>query len=109
MTAPPSPDPPKLREARSAPPFPPRNENGEKRTAASPLLPHVIIGLHAINGPAALQHGAGKNARSGAYIRQTGILPAALLRQKPNNGGGIIGPALGISPGFSSESVSIIH
>lgn len=73
------------------------------------LPPHVIIGLHAINGPAALQHGAGKNARSGAYIRQTGILPAALLRQKPNNGGGIIGPALGISPGFSSESVSIIH
>ena len=37
----------------------------------------VAIKMHfgdAVHGPAAFQHGAGQNARSGTYVRQAGIL-----------------------------------
>ena len=73
------------------------------------LPPHVIVGLNAVHGPAALQHGAGQDARSGTCIRHSGILPAGFPRQKLNNGGGITGPALNVGSGFSGKSVSIIH
>lgn len=66
-------------------PFPPRNENGEKRTAAFlRFLPcHHWAPRHKRVQPRSSMR-AGKNARSGAYIRQTGFRrpPASEAQQQ---------------------------